>query len=334
LQNVSRINKDVDLDILETSVELLSLRHQVLKSAFTVLKSTGAIKQVILENRKPAFNVLTQNEAYTQDKLDKVIEDNILASLDLQKDSLFRVTIIDFNDARFMVMHAHHIIMDGWCLPVLINDAQRYYSELQNKSVEELTTEINNEVASETSYAQYASWIRKQDTNTATEYWQNLLSDASPAHIFSKEKKDNSRNEDIISFVTPLDIDVESFAKLNKVSQNSVFEAAFSIALQKFSNSDDVIFDKTISGRSIPLKNIENTVGPFINTVPVRVQTNDSSTLLDILKETQNQRSVFLRDCQQSQSHYHFGCDKSQIWQVRKTIGRKDSGLLLYGVVQ
>ena len=294
LQNMSRISKDVDLSLLEKSVELLSVRHQVLKSAFTVLKSTGAIKQVILENRKPAFTVVTLDEAFSEDTLNTVVTENTKASLDLQKDSLFRVTIVDFTDVRFMVMHAHHIILDGWCLPVLINDLQKYYGELKNgKSIEVLTDEINKEVSSETSYAQYANWIRKQNTDEVSAYWQNLLDDCSPAHIFGKEKKDNSKNEDIISFRTPLNDDfsqsIEQFAKETRVSPNSVFECAFSIALQKFSSSEDVIYDKTISGRSIPLKNIENTVGAFINTVPVRIQTNENSTLAEVLKETHTQ---------------------------------------------
>ena len=53
--------------------------------------------------------------------------------------------------------------------------------------------------------------------------------------------------------------------------------------------SEDIIYDKVISGRSIPLKNIENTVGPFINTVPVRIKSEKNSTLEALLKETQNQ---------------------------------------------
>ncbi len=294
LQNVSRISKDVDLKLLEKSVELLSMRHQILKSAFTVLKSTGAIKQVILENRKPAFTVILQDKPFSQEALDKVIETNTKAYLDLQTDPLFRVTIVDFNDQRFMIMHAHHIILDGWCLPVIINDIQKYYGELyNNRPTEVLIEEIKKQVSSETSYAQYANWIRKQNTDKIYAYWQSLLEDCSPAHIYGKEKKDNSKNEDIVTFLTPLNDSlsksIEQFAKENKISPNSVFECMFSIALQKFSGSEDVIFDKIISGRSISLKNIENTVGPFINTVPVRIRTSETSTLADVLKETQNQ---------------------------------------------
>ena len=294
LQNVTKIDKGTDLELLRKSVEMLSVRHEVLKSAFTVLKSTGAIKQVVLENRKPAFTVIEENKAFTQEALDAIVEKDLNTALDLQKDSLFRVIVVEFTDARFMVMHSHHIILDGWCLPVIISDLQRFYSELANgKSAEELRAELKKEAEENTSYAEYANWIKKQDTEEVTEYWQNLLADSEASHIYGKEKKDNIKNENIITFTTPVSEEaaknIEKVARENKVTANSVFECAFGIALQKYSGSEEVIYDKIISGRSIPLKNIENTVGLFINTVPVRVQTNENSTLADALKETQKQ---------------------------------------------
>ena len=95
--------KEIDLNILRKSLDLLSLRHQVLKTAFTVLKSSGAIKQVILENRKPEFSVLEQNCTFSQNVLDKILAEKLNKPLDLQKDSLFKVTIVDFTDNRFML---------------------------------------------------------------------------------------------------------------------------------------------------------------------------------------------------------------------------------------
>ncbi len=293
-QNLCRISKETDLDILKKSVELLSHRHQILKTAFTVLKSTGAIKQVILENRKPKFSILPQGELFSQSALDNIISEDLKKPLDLQRDSLLRITIVDFTDERFMLIHTHHIILDGWCLPVIINDLQKYYGELSKGiSAEELSNEIDKEVSTKTSYAQYVNWIKNQDKNEASGYWQNLLADCSFAHIFGKEKKDNKKNEDIVTFETHLSDElsqrIEQFAKESKVSHNTVFECAFGISLQKYSGSDDVVFDKVISGRSVPLKNIENTVGPFINTVPVRIKGDENITLADLLRETQNQ---------------------------------------------
>ncbi len=293
LQNLCRISKEADLEMLKKSVDLLSIRHQALKTAFTVLKS-GAIKQVILENRNPEVAVFSYNEPFSQDMLDKLVNEDTERTLDLQKDSLFRVAIIDFTDERYMLMHTHHIILDGWCFPIIITDLQNYYAKLLNGTdIRELTAEINNQVSSQTSYAQYANWIKNQDTHEISAYWQNLLLDCSPAHIYGKEKKDNTKNEDIISFTTPLNNElsqhIEQFAKERKVSPNTVFECAFGVALQKYSGSEDIVFDKIISGRSISLKNIENTVGLFINTIPVRIKSNESSTLSGLLKETQKQ---------------------------------------------
>ena len=83
LQNLCKISKETDLDLIKKSVELLSLRHQILKSAFTVLKSTGAIKQVILENRKPEFSIFEQDEPFSQTALDNIINKIINKTLDL-----------------------------------------------------------------------------------------------------------------------------------------------------------------------------------------------------------------------------------------------------------
>ena len=294
LQNLCRISKDADPDILTKSIDMLSLRHPVLKTAVTTLKTSGNIKQVILSDRKPELRIINIDASFSQDALDKIISDDTDKSLDLKNDSLVRLTVIDFTDVRFMLMHTHHIILDGWCFPVIVNDLQKYYGKLcDGTSTDELITEISNEAKAQSSYAQYVSWIKSQDKKEVTKYWNELLLDASPAHIFGKEKKDNTKNENIVTFRTPLSHkvsdNIDTFAKENKVSHNTVFECAFSIAMQKYSGSDDVIFDKVISGRSIPLKNIHSTIGNFINTVPVRIRSTENSTLSDLIKETQAQ---------------------------------------------
>lgn len=288
-----KINKEADTELIKKSAELLFLRHQVLKTAITVLKSTGAIKQVILENRQPEFVDVSFNVPFSQEVLDEVINDDAKRPLDLQRDSLIKVTFIDFTDECFLLFRSHHIILDGWCFPIIINDLQRYYKELLNGASEkELSEQIKKESSEQTSYAQYVNWLKKQDKKESSEYWRKLLRDCSFSHIFGKEHKGNE-SKDIVTFRTRLREDIadniERFAKENKVSNNSVFESAFSIALQKFSGSDDVVFDKVISGRSIPLKNIENTVGLFVNTVPIRIKSDENSTLLDLIKETQRQ---------------------------------------------
>ncbi len=290
--SLCEINKEADLNLIKKSAELLFLRHPVLKTAFALLKSTNSIKQVILENRTAEVVVLSHNELFSQNVLDEIVESAIKEPLNLQKDLLFKVVIVEFTDKCFMLIRSHHIILDGWCFPIIINDLQKYYEALSTgKDINELTDEIKKEVLTETSYAQYVSWLKKQDKSQASEYWLNLLGSCNYSHIFGKEN--DEINKDITTYRTflgkELSQNIEAYAKKNKVSNNTVFETAFGISLQKFSGSDDVIFDKVISGRSIPLKNIENTLGLFVNTVPVRFQSNENTTLAELITETQNQ---------------------------------------------
>ena len=314
LQGLCKISKQTDLNLLQKSVDLLACRHIALKTSFTVLKTTGEIKQIILKNRTPEFTVLTQNIPFSQKVLDHIVEEDSQASLDLQRDSLFSVTIVDFTDERFMIIHAHHIILDGWCLPLIISDLQEYYAKLSSgTSKEKLTDEINKVISSQTSYAQYVNWLNNQNTSEALGYWKELLAGSSPSHIFGKENKDNEKSDDIITFRTPLGDElsqrIEQFAKDNKISTNSVFECAFSIALQKFSNSDDVMFNKVVSGRSTPLKNIENTVGLFINTIPVRIKNDGNCTLAEALKQTHSQTAEADRYGLLPLAEIHKSCD-------------------------
>ncbi len=288
LRNLVSVSTETDTDKLRKSVGLLSVRHPALKTAFTVLKSTGAVKQVVLENRFPEFGVIETNEAFSQHELDRIVAENTEKPMDLQREPLFRVTVIDFTDARFLLFYAHHIILDGWCLPVIINDLQKYYGRLSSGcNEEELLKEIEKEAEKATSYAEYTKWIRNQDKTEASAYWKTLLEDYAPVRIFGKENHFNTEKLDFVTFRTPLENElsqqIEQFAKKNRISTNSVFECAFGIALQKYSGSEDVVFDQVISGRSIPLRHIENTIGPFINTVPVRIKNGEGDTFGDLL---------------------------------------------------
>ena len=291
--SLCKISKEADVELIKKSTELLFLRHQALKTAFTVLKSTGAIKQVILENRQPEFVNVLSDKPFSQEALDKIISADAEKPLDLQRDSLIRITFIDFTDECFLLFRSHHVILDGWCFPIIMKDLQSYYDELSHGvSPESLSVRIKKEASEQTSYAQYVNWLKKQDKKYAEDYWKELLRDCAFSHIFGKERK-NNEGKDIVTFRTHLRDDIaakaESFAKENKVSGSAVFESAFSIALQKFSGSEDVVFDKVISGRSIPLKNIENTVGLFVNTVPIRIRSDEKTTLSDLIQETHAQ---------------------------------------------
>lgn len=61
----------------------------------------------------------------------------------------------------------HHILMDGWCLPLITKEIfENYFALLQQKQPEQ---------SSITPYSQYIEWLGRQDAKKATAYWDQYL---------------------------------------------------------------------------------------------------------------------------------------------------------------
>jgi len=69
---------------------------------------------------------------------------------------------------------------------------------------------------------------------------------------------------------------LEIFTKSHKITLACLLYSAWGILLQGYNHSEDVVFGTTVSGRSTDIKGIENIVGMFINTVPLRIRTNSN----------------------------------------------------------
>ena len=70
---------------------------------------------------------------------------------------------------------------------------------------------------------------------------------------------------------------------------NSGVELLWGLVLQTYSRSRDVAFGKVVSGRDNTLTDVSRTVGLFINTVPLRLRTEEKTTAREALRGLQRQ---------------------------------------------
>lgn len=287
------IGKETDLEKLSQSVELLAYRHEVLNTAFAVSQSTGSIKQVVLNNRKPDFLIQNIHSEFSSAELEKLTAEIENEPFDLQKSSLFRVRIMNFVDEKFMAIHAHHIILDGWSIPILLRDMERFYRALiKGVSFPELLKTIQEEVKKSAAFSSYITTVANQDKAQFLDYWKNLLEDYQPAYLFNNyTQQENAVLQRETAEISAKDIlpAIKKYAMAHRLSLNTVFESAFGLLLQRYSETNDVIFCKPISGRNVPIKEIEKAVGPFINTVIARVSSKPDQTVEDLMATVQNQ---------------------------------------------
>ena len=287
------LDETASVEILRQAMILLPVRHPVLKTAFAVVK--GTLKQVLLTDRIPDIETRDMGTSFTRTALDEAVRKEKTHTFDLQKDPLLRCVFFLFSDKRFLLLHTHHLIADGWCMPVLLEDLLSCAAALAaGESVDTLQSRLTEERRKTSSFADYVNLIRRRDTDTARAYWSFVLSDCVPAPLPRNTGNHGSAGgTQTLSFDIPSYIrdQTERLARANGMPPNAVLESAFALALHKHTGKNSVLFFKVISGRTFGLPGGERTVGPMMNTVPVRAKAAGDETPLRYMQDM-NEQSI------------------------------------------
>ena len=84
---------------------------------------------------------------------------------------------------------------------------------------------------------------------------------------------------------------LHEFARANRLTLNTLVQGAWALLLGRYSESDDVVFGVTVSGRPTSLEGAESIIGLFINTLPLRMRISKDDSLLLWLKALQEQQA-------------------------------------------
>lgn len=98
---------------------------------------------------------------------------------------------------------------------------------------------------------------------------------------------------------------MRELARQQGVTINTVIETAWALILRELTGRSDVVFGRTVSGRTPELQGIETMVGLFINTVPVRIQVDGAEPLRVLLHRFQQEQAQLL-------PHQHIGLGEIQ----------------------
>ncbi|MGM9979363.1 MAG: condensation domain-containing protein, partial [Clostridium sp.] len=291
LQNVININDEVNLDKIKQAINLVVFKHDVLRTVL-FFKNANKPRQIILKEKNIEISILDASNASDIDKeIKNISAKDIERGFDLSKEMLVRVTIIKCADKKYkMIWSFHHIIIDGWCVPLVLGDFMNFYGELNaGKTEEVLKLEIINEKKNSVTYGDYVRWLGRDNKEKSLEYWKEYLEDYSNVAEISPTKKASCNKEEVKKLNKLINKEISD--KIIKISQNedatinNILEVAWGILLQKYTGENDVVFGKVVSGRDANLNGIEKVVGLFINTIPLRIKSNDNLTFKEILKD-------------------------------------------------
>ncbi|WP_156029271.1 condensation domain-containing protein, partial [Bacillus gaemokensis] len=82
---------------------------------------------------------------------------------------------------------------------------------------------------------------------------------------------------------------LKQVANSNQVTLNTLMQTAWGVLLQRYNNSTDAVFGSVVSGRPSEILGVENIVGLFINTIPVRIRCDAEDSFVEVMKKNQKQ---------------------------------------------
>ncbi|HJQ76742.1 MAG TPA: amino acid adenylation domain-containing protein, partial [Acidimicrobiia bacterium] len=198
----------------------------------------------------------------------------------------FALFLTGGGSARFVWTH-HHVILDGWSLTIVLDEVLRDYALIRSGDHPPTVAAV--------SYQRFAEHLRDQDRERARLHWTtylegfdkpNLISDAvagTSPWSSGQEQQEKSLSETETQ-------QLYDFARSRELTLDTVLRAAWAIVVGRHSGDADVVFGSVVSGRSPDLDNSLEAVGPFLNTLPVRVNLDPRRTVAEILEELKEDR--------------------------------------------
>ncbi|WP_187764665.1 amino acid adenylation domain-containing protein [Saccharopolyspora spinosa] len=276
---VFELTGELDEQRLREAVHALLRRHPQLSAAFRH-DAEGVPVQVW----PASFNIeWTRREDATAQEVSRFLDADRARRFDLAEAPVWRAALLGAGaDRHVLVLSTHHIVIDGWSTPILINDLFALYAGAA--------------LPAPADYRRFLDWTRERDGAAHEEVWRTILSDVDgPTLVAPAAGRGAEDRGRVLDRLDAVGTDaVRRTAQRLGSTVSTVVQLAWAMLLGALTGRDDVVFGATVAGRPPELPGVEDVAGLLINTVPVRVRLDPRRTVAEALAALRDQQLAVL----------------------------------------
>ncbi|WP_338868536.1 non-ribosomal peptide synthase/polyketide synthase [Myxococcus stipitatus] len=279
----------IDMDALQKAWGQVVERHSSLRTAFFWEKLPEPLQAV---RRKVTVALEHQDwrdtPAEEQPKrFNELLETDRRRGFTLSAAPLMRLTMVRVAPEQHRcIVTYHHLVLDGWSLPVCLREIFLCYDALTRGEQAELEPARP--------YREYVAWLGKQDKSEAEALWREALRgfdtptqlgvERALSRTSGGEEVYETRTLRLPSSVTEK---LASYTRQHQLTLSTLIQGAWALLLSRYSGQRDVAFGTVVSGRPPNLPGVDTMMGTFINTLVARVKLPSGERLLPWLKQLQ-----------------------------------------------
>lgn len=276
-----RLRGGLDRVALRLALGDLHARHAPLRASFPEVDGEALVRISPPDRLLP---IETLAPGLTLDAALARIEAARAEPFDLARGPLFRVLLAPLSHHdHLLALIAHHIIIDGWSMAVLLRDLESFYRRRIDPSAPTplpLAVDYFDLAAHEAKRASAGAY-RKQIA-----YWKEQLADAPPRLALPYDLREKGRRSwagGQVEFEIPTMLlrGVERLCAETRTTEFMVLLAVFKVLLFRLSDTRDLVVGTVIANRHRP--ETEAIVGFLVNTMALRSKICPGSSFRDLL---------------------------------------------------
>ncbi|MEC4560028.1 non-ribosomal peptide synthetase [Pseudomonas inefficax] len=285
MQQRYRWDGELDREAIEYAWARQLARHPMLRTGFWWEDGKAAL-QCIYHDTDPAFawyDWRHLDRASQQRQMNAVLAAECHQGFDMRRAPLTFLRVFQVAEQEFLIVRSfHHILTDAWCFGLLMADLFAHYQAraLGQPAARPLLPPFSH----------YLQWLQRQDSQASEQFWRRELAGFSAPTPLVVDRP--VVGEQAVEAVANLDVTLTiaetraltALCQQHQLTPNTWIQGAWALLLARYSGSDDVLFGVTVSGRPTDLPDVEDIVGLFINSLPLRVKVDDQQAVVSWLQ--------------------------------------------------
>ena len=253
-QKAFRLPEDLDLALFQKVWAAVIETEDILRTRIVHTQRLGSVQVVV--NTRVSWTSATDLETYLVQDMSTPVQ---------YGGPLIRLAIVQqANGDNYFVWTAHHALYDGWTVTLLFDKVAKMY-----------TSGITSPSAA---YANFIGRISEIEPASRDQFWY--------AQFASVGSQPTGFPTVPLGYQATSKQNMSYSARVSKPSSSSIttpimMRAAWAMVIATYSDSNDVIFATTLSGRNVPLAGIDTMMGPTITTVPIRIALPNADVLVE-----------------------------------------------------
>ena len=274
----NRSGSSVDTKMLATAWQRVVDRHPILRTIFVESNyKNGTFDQIVLRKVNAAPTTISCNEDRgAAKKLSAVRLEDVNKQRSPQVPHHVTICRVISTGEVYIKMEMNHALIDGASISIILRDFSAAYGNQLNPTVPG------------PGYSQFVRYLQGRSDMSGLQYWAHHLRNLQVCHMPVAQDLTKTRRLGSLKVAFHRFDELQELCKQESITFASLAMATWATVLSALTGQDDVAFGYLSAGRDVPVADIQDAVGVFINMLCCRVKLSSRQGYGSLFRQVQN----------------------------------------------